>query len=211
MEGRFEALEETVQRLVQNLANVGLFNNDPPERHPLVHQPRTQEDKNLRIDVLDFDGLSHEPEYYLDWESRIDQYFEFKDTPPDQQYKLARVKMIKIAATWLEGLQRQRLREGRGRINTWEKLRKHMRRKYVPPTYRQQLYVKLSTLTQGAKSVQEYIQEWEKLSVLCDVAENEEMRVGKFIAGLREEIRRKLVLQTDLTIHLAGLLAITIE
>ncbi len=38
--------------------------------------------------------------------------------------------------------------------------------------------------------VQEYIQEWEKLSVLCDVAENEEMRVGKFIAGLREEIRR---------------------
>lgn len=69
--------------------------------------------------------------------------------------------MVEIVATWLEGLQRQRLRGGRDRIDNWEKLKKYMTRKYVPPTNRKQLYVQLSTLIQGTRSVQEYIHEWE--------------------------------------------------
>lgn len=91
----------------------------------------------MRVDIPDFDGLSHDPETYLDWEGRMEQYFEFQETPPDRQYKIAKVKMIKIASTWLEGLQRQRVREGRPRVDTWQKLKKHLRRKYATPTYRQ--------------------------------------------------------------------------
>ena len=65
----------------------------------------------------------------------MDQYFEFKGAPVHQQFKVAKVKMTKVASTWLEEVQRLRLREGRGRIHTWDKLKKHMKRKYVPPTY----------------------------------------------------------------------------
>ena len=49
-----------------------------------------------------------------------------------------------------------------------------------------------STLRQGNRIVADYIQEWEKLSVLCDVNEPEEMKIGKFIGGLREDLREKL-------------------
>ena len=136
----------------------------------------------------------------------MDRYFEFQETPVDRQYRLAKVKMIKIASTWLEGLQRQREREGKPRINTWVKLKKYLRRKYVPPTYRQQLFVQFNTLTQGTKTVQEYVQEWEKL-----VNDDEELRVGKFISGLREEIRRKIIYTPDLTLHSAINRAIEIE
>ena len=101
-------------------------------------------------------------------------------------------------------MQKQRLREERGRINTWEKLKRYMRRKYVPPSYRQQLYVQFNTLTHGNKSVKEYIQEWERLTVLCDVNDDEELRVGKFIAGLREDIRGQLIYTPNLTVHIAG-------
>ncbi|XP_057520819.1 uncharacterized protein LOC130801075 [Amaranthus tricolor] len=119
--------------------------------------------------------------------------------------------MTKIASTWLEGVQKQRLREERGRINTWEKLKKYMRRKYVPSTYRQQLYVQFNTLTQRSKSVKEYIQEWERLVVLCDANDDEELSVGKFIAWLREDIRGQLIYTLNLTVHAAGNLAIENE
>lgn len=173
--------------------------------------PRHYEDMTIRVDIPDFDGNSHNPSHYLEWEERMDQYFEFQETPPERQFKLAKVKMTKLTSTWLEGLQRQRVREGRPGLDTWNKLKKHLRRKYVPPTYKQQLYVHISTLTQGNKSVQDYIQEWERLSVLCDVPEPEDMKVGRFIAGLREEIRRKLICTPDLTLHSVGHLALEIE
>lgn len=59
--------------------------------------------------------------------------------------------------------------------------------------------------------MQDYIQEWERLTVLCDINEREDLRVGKFIAGLREDIRRKLALTPNLTVLSAGSLALEVE
>ena len=112
----------------------------------------------------------------MEWEAGLERYFEFKETFEEQQYKLAKIKLTKLAAIWLEGIQKQRRREDRERINTWTKLKKHLRRKYVPSSYRQNLFVQWSTLKQGSKTVADYIQEWEKLSVLCDVNEPEKRR-----------------------------------
>ena len=105
----------------------------------------------------------------------MEQYFEFKETPPNQQYKIAKIKLTKSAAVWLEGIQKQRLREERNRINTWEKLKKQMKRRYVPPTYKQQQIVKLYALKQGARSVEDYMTEWERLYLLCECHEAEEI------------------------------------
>ena len=44
-------------------------------------------------------------------------------------------------------------------------------------------------LRQGNKTVSEYIQERERLVVLCDIDELEEMKIGRFLGDLREEIR----------------------
>ena len=112
---------------------------DRPQQHPQNH--RNNEDKTLKIDLPSFDRHSPDPEVYLDWETNMERYFDFKETTPEQQFKLAKIKLTKLAATWLEGVQRQRRREDRERISTWEKLRKHLRRKYVPRNYRQQLCI----------------------------------------------------------------------
>ena len=89
----------------------------------------------------------------------FDDHFDFKDTPPEQQYKLAKIKLTKLADVWLKGVQKQRRREERERINTWDKLRSHLRRKYIPHNYKQQLFVQWSTLRQGDRTVTEYKQE----------------------------------------------------
>jgi retrotransposon gag protein len=98
---------------------------------------------------------------------------------------------------WLEGVQKQRRREDRERINSWEKLKKHLRRRYMPKNYRQQLCLQWVTLRQDNRSVADYIQEWEKLSVLRDTNESEEMMVGKFVGGPREELKTKLFKEKD--------------
>lgn len=95
MEERFGALEDTIQRLVQGLANVGLFPNNQIDRPLPNPTPTHQEDRTIWIDVLDFDGCSHDPNHYLEWEEKMDHYFEFKETPHDRQFKLAKVKTKK--------------------------------------------------------------------------------------------------------------------
>jgi retrotransposon gag protein len=103
-----------------------------------------------------------------------------------------------------EGLQKQRRRDDRAKIETWDKLKKHLRKKYVPNNYKHQLYLQWSTLNQGGRSVSEYIQEWEKLVVLCEINETNDLKEAKFnIAGLREDIGRKLMLIPNLVLQLA--------
>ncbi|XP_057526414.1 uncharacterized protein LOC130805648 [Amaranthus tricolor] len=204
---------ETLTNLLQQLA-VTVVNNmgnqgDRPQQHPQNH--RNNEDKTLKIDLPSFDGHSPDPEVYLDWEANMERYFDFKETTPEQQFKLAKIKLTKLASTWLEGVQKQRRREDRERISTWEKLRKHLRRKYVPRNYRQQLCIQWGTLRQENRTVSEYIQEWERLSVVCDTNETEEMKIGKFIGGLREDLRRKVELTPNLTFSLACSNTLTLE
>ena len=98
---------------------------------------RTTEGTPCKLDISDFGGTTHNPEDYLKWEARLESFFEFKETTEGQQYKLAKSKLTKLAALWLERVQGQRRRENKGKINTWAKLKKHLRMKYVPLYYRQ--------------------------------------------------------------------------
>ncbi|XP_057538377.1 uncharacterized protein LOC130815879 [Amaranthus tricolor] len=208
MEERFGMLEENMRIVMQTLNQLRIGNHNDRAPNPNL-QP--YEDRTMKLDIPEFDGLSHDPTKYLEWEGRLEQYFEFRETPLDHQFKVAKVKLIKSAAVWLEGIQKQRLREERNRINTWGKLRKHMRRRYVPKSYKQQQYVQLNAMKQGNRSVQEFMNEWERLYVLCDIHDPEDMRVSRFVAGLREEIRDNMMITPDLTLHAASLHAIEVE
>ena len=119
-------LQEALAAIDHKFAEFTLMNQD---RTP---QNRTQEDRSLKVDVAEFSGQSLKPEDYIDWETSLDNFFEFRDTPLDKQFKMAKVKLTKLAATWLEKVQRQRLREGKEKLKSWDKLKKKMRRKYVP-------------------------------------------------------------------------------
>ncbi|XP_057529968.1 uncharacterized protein LOC130808520 [Amaranthus tricolor] len=74
-----------------------------------------------------------------------------------------------------------------------------------------QLHIQWSTLRQGNRPVVDYIQEWEKLAVMCDIPEPEEIKIGRFIGGLREDLREKLEVMPNLTLDLAYNSAITYE
>ena len=91
-----EEIALTVQQLSQTVARLVL--NQPGGVMPMPQHDRNTEDRTIRIDVPDFGGMHHSPEEYLDWEAELERYFEFKETPVEQRYKLAKIKLNKLAA-----------------------------------------------------------------------------------------------------------------
>ena len=164
--------------------------DDPPPR---------REDKSLKVDIPTFDGTL-DPEKYLEWEKPLERYFEYKDVQEEvQKFKVAKVKLKGYGDSWLQGEQRGRALKGKAPISTWNKLKKRMRDRFIPHNYKQSQYVKWSTLQQGGGSVEDYIKEFDRLAIVCEVTENEELKMGRFVAGLDQELQEKIEGYTNLT------------
>ncbi|XP_074288669.1 uncharacterized protein LOC141613823 [Silene latifolia] len=86
-------------------------------------------------------------------------------------------------------------KEGKDKIESWIKLKKHLMRRFLPRDYEQDNYLKLQSLEQGSMSVTDYIKEFEKMSIVCDLEEKEELRVARFIKGLTPAIATKVEIQ----------------
>ncbi|XP_021770461.1 uncharacterized protein LOC110734607 [Chenopodium quinoa] len=74
-----------------------------------------------------------------------------------------------------------------------------MKDRFIPHNYKQSQYVKWSTLQQNGDSVEDYIKEFDRLAIVCEVTENEELKMGRFISGLDQELQDKLEGYTNLT------------
>ncbi|XP_021767609.1 uncharacterized protein LOC110731999 [Chenopodium quinoa] len=74
-----------------------------------------------------------------------------------------------------------------------------MRDRFIPHNFKQSQYVKWSTLQQNGESAEDYIKEFDRLSIVCEITENEELKMGRFVAGLVQELQDKLEGYTNLT------------
>ena len=57
---------------------------------------------------------------------------------------------------WWENLKREREREGRSSIRTWEKMKRELKKRFLADTYKQENYLKFHTFRQGEQIVEEY-------------------------------------------------------
>ncbi|KAI3789955.1 hypothetical protein L2E82_02762 [Cichorium intybus] len=133
-------------------------------------------------------GGGTDPERYLDWERKIERMFEFKEVEDDKRCKYAILKLSGGASLWFEGLKAKRTRVGKEKITSWESLKRKLRKRYVPTNYRITTYRKIADLKQGKLSVGEYIDEFEKLSLMGDIEEIEEQKMARFLRGLNYNV-----------------------
>ncbi|KAI0529218.1 hypothetical protein KFK09_001765 [Dendrobium nobile] len=135
---------------------------------------------------------------------------EFKEIKPDRIVKLVAIKLKKNASLWWENLKRTRLREGRSKIVSWEKM-KELQRKYLPEQYKQELFLKLHRIQQNQLTVEEYVAEFEQLSLKCDMVESEENTIARFLEGLQPAIGNVVQLQSYWTFQDVVNLALKVE
>ena len=80
-------------------------------------------------------------------------------------------------------------------IDTWEKMKAIMRKRFIPSHYYRELYQWLQSLTQGAKSVEGYHKEMAIAMIKSNVEEDMEATMVQFINGLNREIANVVELQ----------------
>ena len=80
---------------------------------------------------------------FLDWINIVERVFEYCDPSEHKKVKLLTIKMCKNASIWWENLKRQCERNGKKKIQTWEKLKKELKRKYLSFNYRKDVYLKI--------------------------------------------------------------------
>ena len=153
------------------------------------------DDKNLRLDLPEFNGSMNEPEKYFEWIRRAETLFDYKEYDERKRCKLAELKLTGYASLWYDNLKKKRHKEGRARISTWEQLKKHMKKRFVPSDYIQDVYLKMQLFKQNSMTVENYIGEFEKLCMLCGLEEIVEHKIARFISGLNDNIAEKVELQ----------------
>ena len=102
---------------------------------------------NPKINLPEFDGRMDLNEF-LDWLNMVEHVFEYYDLPEREKMKLVAIKMCKNASIWWKNLKRQRERDGKKKIGTWEKMKKELKRRYLPTNYHQDIYLKFHNFKQ---------------------------------------------------------------
>ena len=125
---------------------------------------------NIKMRIPAFQGKS-DPEAYLEWEKKMELVFDCHNYSDMKKVKLAAIEFTDYAIVWWDQLCINRRRSGDRPIDTWEAMKRVMRRRFVPPHYYRDLYLKLQGLRQGYRSVDEYYKEMEMAMIRANVEE----------------------------------------
>ncbi|XP_074283060.1 uncharacterized protein LOC141607609 [Silene latifolia] len=155
---------------------------------------KNHDDRGLKLDIPDFNG-DLDPEKFFDWIRQAKRVFEYKEYDEHKQFRVAILKLIKYASLWYENLKKQRKRDKKSKIDTWEKLKKHLIRRFLPRDYEQENYLKLQSLSQENLFLADYVKEFERMTIVCDLEEKEVLRVARFIKGLTPSIATRVEVQ----------------
>ncbi|KAK9683809.1 hypothetical protein RND81_10G166200 [Saponaria officinalis] len=156
---------------------------------------KDDDDRSLKLDIPEFNG-DGDAEKFLDWIRQTERIFEYKDYDEHKKFKVATLKLTKYASLWYENMKRQRRRDRKPKIETLEKLKKHLTKRFLPRDYEQDNYLKLTSLSQENSSVSDYISEFEKMSIICDLVEKQELRTARFIRGLNPNLAQRVEIQS---------------
>ncbi|XP_022011578.1 uncharacterized protein LOC110911283 [Helianthus annuus] len=159
-------------------------------------EPRADPFRNLgvKIDVPEFDGRA-EPDVFIDWLQTVERIFDLRDIPDKYKVKLVAIKLRNYASLWWEHVKKKRAQEGRSKVKTWDKMKKLLREKFLPPNFRQEAFLEYHNISKRSTTVEELICEFDRLRMRCAVEEEEEQIIARFSGALRPEIADVVQLQ----------------
>ena len=67
-----------------------------------------------------------------------------------------------------------------------------MKNRFVPSDFARRNYLNLHGLEQDGKTVHEYVNEFDRLNILCDQQDSDEQKLTRFVAELNDYIKDQL-------------------
>ena len=154
-------------------------------------EDRNREDNNLgniKMKIPSFQG-KNDPEAYLEWERKVELVFDYHHYYENKKVKLAVIEFSDYAIVWWDQLVLNKRRNRKPSVETWEGMKRVMRKIFVPTHYYQELYNKLKNLRQGNRGVEEYYKEMEVAMARANIEEDREATMARFLTGLNQEIQ----------------------
>ncbi|CAM8947279.1 unnamed protein product [Rhodiola kirilowii] len=142
----------------------------------------------FKVDIPDFDG-GLRAEEFVDWLSKVEEVFDFKEVPEDRRVALVSFHLRGRAQAWWQQLKKSRVREGKGKIVTWQKFVKHIKGAFLPYNFERELYQRFQNLRQGNRSVEEYSGDFYQLLARTDVRVTPMQLVSRYIGGLKLQLQ----------------------
>ena len=102
--------------------------------------------------------------------------------------QVASIEFTEYALVWWDQLVKERRRSNELAIETWEEMKRLMRRRFVSSYYCRDLHNRLQSIKQGNKSVDEYYKEMEVAKIRANVEEEDEATMARFLNGLNRDI-----------------------
>ncbi|XP_016172965.1 uncharacterized protein LOC107615417 [Arachis ipaensis] len=174
----------------ESVHNDSTESEEEPSSKSRPHRQSADVDSNLnsiKMRIPEFKGRS-DPEAYLEWERKVKLLFQCHNYSDVKKVRLAAVEFSDYALVWWAELDKQRRRNDKPPILSWEKMKKVMRQRFVPSYYYRELHQRLQRLYQGSKSVDEYHKEMEMLLIQANIEEESEATMAHFLSGLNRDI-----------------------
>lgn len=124
-------------------------------------------------------------------DQEMEKFFNYTDTPKEKKVKLVALRLKSGASAWWEQIQENRRRCGKKPIKTWPRMQKLMKERFLPINYEQILYKKYYHCKQGTRTVAEYTEEFDRLSVHNNLVENENQQIARYVIGVYRRISKK--------------------
>ncbi|XP_020258805.1 uncharacterized protein LOC109835231 [Asparagus officinalis] len=176
-----------------------------PPRRGVYRRDRRQRDNydaggfKMKMDLPSFNGQLHIEEF-LDWIAEVERFFEYMEIPEERKVKLVAYRLKGGASAWWESVCLNRSRQGKPKVDRWEKMKKLLGAHFLPSDYEQVLFGQYQNCRQGGRSVDEYTQEFYRLSSRNNLHESEAQQMSRYIGGLRIAIQDRVSLQQTYTL-----------
>jgi Retrotransposon gag protein len=105
----------------------------------------------------------------------------------------------------------KRTREGKPKIRTWKKMKKELRKKFLPNRYLQEAFLHLHDFTKRDLTVTDYTEEFDHLMLKCGIVEPEKRTIARYLHGLRKGVHDMVTLLPFIYYHDVFKLATKIE
>lgn len=148
---------------------------------------REERIKKENLSIQPFKGRN-DPEAYIQWEMKIEQLFSCHKYTEEEKVNMAAMKLSHYALLWWDKEQKERKWYREPLVNTWEEMRKMMRKRYAHSYYLRELHNKKKEFLREKESEKkEELREKEKRKS----EKREELRVKEKESEKKEELREK--------------------
>ena len=143
---------------------------------------------------MDSNGFSY-------WLVAIEEYFDWYEMIDSEWF--AKMKLTNSAKMYWQNVLQDMIRLGESSITQWAVMKAKLQEKYIPPSYKSQLFSNMINLKQITLSVAEYSAKFEEAKLRCSEFHVEDQFVvcTCFVNGLRFVIQRIVKLQAPHTIE----------